>query len=111
MTISLKHPFNAVKMLITSLALLLIAGCATVGQEFPSESVAFLRIGETTQAQVRDEFGSPWRIGVENGQRTWTYGRYRYSAFSAAKTKDLVIRFDNSGLVRSYTFNTTDHQE
>lgn len=34
-----------------------------------------------------------------------------YRAFSANKAKDLVVRFDNSGIVTSYTFSTTDHGE
>jgi hypothetical protein len=53
-------------------------------------------------------FGDPWRVGVENGQRTWTYGLYRYSVFAPARTRDLKIRFDSSGAVASYTFDSTD---
>ncbi len=50
----------------------------------------------------------PWRVGIEDGRPTWTYAIYHYSAFSEAKTKDLVVRFDANNVVRSYTFNTSD---
>ncbi len=55
--------------------------------------------------------GPPWRVGVEDGRRTWTYGRDRYRRFGRARTEDLVLRFDDGGKVVSYTFNTTGHDE
>jgi hypothetical protein len=54
--------------------------------------------------------GLPWRTGVEDGLETWTYGHYRYSAFSASRTRDLVLRFDERVVVVSYTYSTTDPQ-
>ncbi len=90
---------------------LLSAGCATVGRDFPDELVSRITAHETTREQIRSMFGPPWRVGLEDGQRTWTYGRYRYSIFKDASTKDLVIRFDRKGVVSSYTFNTTEHRE
>ncbi len=84
-----------------------LSGCATVGKDFAASRVVELKIGETTQNQVREMFGQPWRMGMEDGRHTWTYGKYRYSLFGPAETEDLVIRFDNTGTVRSYTFNTS----
>lgn len=84
-----------------------LSGCATVGKDFAASRVVELKIGETTQNQVREMFGQPWRMGMEDGRHTWTYGKYRYSLFGPAETEDLVIRFDNNGTVRSYTFNTS----
>jgi len=87
------------------------SSCMTVGQEFPESHVSDIRIGKTTQAEVQNMFGSPWRVGVENGQRTWTYGKYHYQLIGPANTKDLVIRFDANNVVVSYSFNTTDHPQ
>ncbi|WP_305909750.1 outer membrane protein assembly factor BamE [Methylomarinum sp. Ch1-1] len=89
----------------------LVSGCASIGREFPSSQVSVITIGETTQRQIRSMFGAPWRVGIENGQRTWTYGHYQYSLFGEGSTEDLVVRFDNRGIVASYVFNTTEHQE
>ena len=85
----------------------LLGGCLTVGNEFPVQSVPRLEIGETTREDVRKLFGDPWRTGVEDGMRTWTYGRYRYSLFGDAQTRDLVVRYDAKGVVASYSFNST----
>ncbi len=90
---------------------LVIAGCASVGRDFPSDQVNQIEIGKTTQGQVRRAFGPPWRVGIEDGQETWTYGRYRYRLFGKSNTKDLVVRFNDQNIVASYSFNTTDHQE
>jgi hypothetical protein len=87
---------------------LLASACVTVGRDFPVGPVSEIQIGTTTQADVQRMFGDPWRVGVENGQRTWTYGLYRYSVFAPARTRDLKIRFDSSGAVASYTFDSTD---
>ncbi len=105
---------NFYPLLSVTLALILltaVAGCFTVGHDFPMDQVGAIKIGKTTQDDIRAMFGSPWRVGMEDGQRTWTYGKYVYSAFSETKTRDLVIRFDDQGKVVSYTFNTTEHQE
>jgi outer membrane protein assembly factor BamE (lipoprotein component of BamABCDE complex) len=97
--------------LIIVLLVSAVSGCFTVGHDFPVDQVSAIKIGKSTQTDIRSMFGSPWRIGMEDGQRTWTYGKYRYSAFSETKTQDLVIRFDDQGKVVSFTFNTTEHQE
>ena len=90
-------------------ALLLLGGCATVGHDFPASEVTQIHLGQTTQAQIRQMFGNPWRVGVENGKRTWTYGLYHYSAFGQPSTKDLVVRFNDHNIVEYYSFNTTAH--
>jgi hypothetical protein len=92
---------------ISFLLAILISGCASIGHEFPASQVSIIRIGETTQNDIYRTFGAPWRTGIENGMKTWTYGDYRYSLFSEGSTEDLVIKFDRSGLVASYVFNTT----
>jgi len=87
---------------------LALGACATVGHDFPVERVTDIRLHQTTQAEVRAMFGEPWRTGLEDGQVTWTYGKYRYALFSQASTTDLVLRFDAEGKVVSYSFNTTE---
>ena len=87
------------------------AGCLNVGQGFPVEPVRKIEIGTTTREDVRDMFGEPWRTGIEDGERTWTYGRYHYSLFAEAATRDLVVRFDARGVVTSYSFNSTHAED
>lgn len=109
----MKHTWsNAAGPLVMGfICLLLVSACATVGRDFPVNRVSDIQIGKTTLAEVRAMFGEPWRVGLENGQRTWTYGKYRYRVFGDASTQDLVIRFDANDVVVSYTFNTTEHDE
>jgi hypothetical protein len=88
-----------------------LAACVSVGDPFSVNAVRRIEIGRTTQEDVRRMFGEPWRTGVDDGQKTWTYGDYRYSLFSEAKTRDLVVRFDDRGIVRGYTFNSTHPED
>ena len=82
-----------------------LAGCLTVGREFPTSEIGHLQIGKTTRDDVQRMFGEPWRSGIEDGRRTWTYGHYRYKLFGTTETRDLVVRFDPNGVVASYTYN------
>ena len=93
------------------MAVLFAASCISTGRDFSVSRVPEIKIGKTTQDDIRAMFGSPWRVGVEDGRRTWTYGKYRYRLFGETTTQDLVVRFDEHGVVVSYTFNTTEHQE
>ncbi len=92
------------------LAMLMVAaGCANMGREFTDSRVPEIRIGQTTQEDLRGMFGEPWRVGIEDGKTTWTYGKYQYRLFGESRTKDLVIHFNNDNIVSSYVFNTTEH--
>jgi hypothetical protein len=103
--------FRAVKLPVLLLFICSTAtqltGCITIGQEFAASRAADIKLGQTRKQDITDMFGVPWRTGLEDGHPTWTYGIYKYSLFSSADTQDLLIRFDNQGLVRSYTFSST----
>lgn len=97
--------------IVFTMVTLLFTGCASIGNDFPVAEVSLIKIGTTTQSQIKSMFGSPWRTGLESGQKTWTYGSYSYGIFLDKNAKDLVIRFDEKNTVASYTFSTTDHGE
>ena len=92
-------------MTLTLLATLSLpfTGCTpSVGRPFPVQQVRQIEIGTTTKAEIRQMFGDPWRTGVEDGFRTYTYGEY-----SIKNTRDLVIRFDDKDIVKSYSFSSS----
>jgi outer membrane protein assembly factor BamE (lipoprotein component of BamABCDE complex) len=99
------------RMVVALAAAALFSGCLNVGRDFPVAPVSQLEVGVTTRAEVRERFGEPWRTGVEDGQKTWTYGRYHYSLFGPAQTRDLVVRFDAQGRVASFAFNSTHPED
>jgi outer membrane protein assembly factor BamE (lipoprotein component of BamABCDE complex) len=100
-------PRLAARTAVVLLAAWALTGCVSAGHKFEAGNVPMLRVGETTQAEVREFFGPPWRTGLEDGQRTWTYGYYRYSLFAHPTAHDLVVRFDDAGRVDSYTYSST----
>lgn len=100
-----------VTSLVFMILLFSIASCATVGREFPVDAVNKIRLGETSKEDIDKILGPPWRIGLDDGDRTWTYGYYQYRMLGETTTRDLVIRFDSKGIVSSYTFNTSDIEE
>lgn len=101
-------PFIAGLLII--LNLVFQAGCMNLhaGFDFPEEQVPNIQIGKTTKEEIRKLFGEPWRIGLENGKETWTYGKYSYRGSTETAAKDLVVRFTSNDLVESYTFSKTN---
>ena len=89
-------------LLIIMLSLPVIGCTPTMGRPFPVKQVRQIEIDKTTQAEIRQMFGDPWRTGLEDGKRTWTYGEYSMNI-----TRDLVIRFDDQNVVKSYSFSSS----
>jgi outer membrane protein assembly factor BamE (lipoprotein component of BamABCDE complex) len=89
----------------------LFYGCASVGRQFPVDRMAEITTGKTLKSDIRNTFGAPWRTGIENGDQVWTYAQYKYRLFGKTDTEDLVIHFDKNGIVSSFIFNTTKHNE
>jgi len=93
------------------LAGLLSAGCATVGRDFDSTALGWMKAGETGKNELLEKLGQPFRVGVDSGDQTWTYGYYQYRLLGESNNKDLVIRFDAAGKAKSWTLNTTFRDE
>lgn len=89
-------------MLLAVLSMTVISCMPSMGRPFAVNHVRQIEINKTTQAEIRKMFGDPWRTGLEDGKRTWTYGEY-----STKYTRDLVIRFDDEKVVRSYSFSSS----
>jgi outer membrane protein assembly factor BamE (lipoprotein component of BamABCDE complex) len=95
------------RLAVAALALMLGACTSTLGTSFPGESVDEIRIGETRSEQIREMFGPPWQVGIEDGQVTWTYTFYHRPFSGRLEGRDLVVLFDDTGRVTSYRFHTT----
>jgi len=94
-------------LVVGALASILTACASTVGTSFPAESVDEIRIGDTRTEEIRELFGPPWQVGIEDGQVAWTYSFYHHPAIGRVEGRDLVVLFDDSGHVTSYRFQTT----
>ena len=99
------------KLLAAALVLLTFSGCMAVGENFRSDSFSWIVQNKTSKADVYKTLGEPFRMGVDAGKITWTYGYYRYSLFGSSVTKDLVIYFDPNGTVTTYSFSTSFPEE
>jgi hypothetical protein len=89
-------------MLFTVLSLPVTGCMPKVGHYFPVYKIRQIEIDKTTKAEVRQMFGDPWRTGLEDGLRTWTYGEY-----SVNISRDLIIRFNEKNVVKSYSFSSS----
>lgn len=89
-----------------------LTGCFSIGKNFVSSTApSWIKPGETTKAQIQEKLGDPFRVGMDAGDPTWSYGYYQYRLFGMSDNKDLVFRFDTAGKVKSYTLNTTYPEE
>lgn len=98
-------------MLALASALILLAACATMGSPFRFAGAESVEVGKTSKSEVLSLYGKPFRVGVENGDATWTYGYYRYKLFGDSQTKDLKITFDKKGIVSDYNYSSSEPDE
>jgi len=87
-----------------TLLTLLLAGCLTTGKDFPGASTIYIEKGETTRAQIREMFGEPYQIGMDDGNEAWTYSYGHYTLGGEQKEKQLYIVFDERGRVKYSQF-------
>lgn len=89
------------------LALTLAAGCLSTkfGRDFASPDPRAIAVGKTDKAALQRLFGEPYQVGIDSGDATWRwfYGRRDWSAEA---TKDLSVRFNGDGTVKSYAFTS-----
>ena len=105
-------PHRLILLLAAALAALLLAGCITIGAEFRHQAVEQIEPGETTQQQLLGLLGNPVRTGItDDGALEWTYAHYKGGLFARFEGRDLVIKFDDSGRVQSFSYHTTDATE
>ena len=91
-----------------AIGLLLVASACSalqVGQEFPSPNTAQIRDNVTDKAALLAIFGEPYQVGIDNGDQTWRWFFAQRSG-SDAITKDLTVRFNANGTVKSYSFTS-----
>lgn len=81
------------------------AGCLSInfGHPFPSPRPASIQVGVTDKAALERMFGPPYQVGIDSGDQTW---RWFYGQRSSGRevTKDLTVRFNPNGTVKSYSF-------
>ncbi|STZ63286.1 Uncharacterised protein [Moraxella lacunata] len=116
-------------VLVSLIVATLAVGCASTGnvamkeQNQQSIEQAIIK-GKTTKQDVSKIFGSADNVSfTDSGNEIWTYRHSKskpmarnfipYNFFSLGEntqTKELVILFDNRGVVSNYTFRETANQ-
>jgi hypothetical protein len=99
------------RLVIMAALFTVFVGCISTGRDFRSSSFSWIRENKTTKDKVLATLGEPFRVGVDSGMTTWTYGYYKYRLGGSSDTKDLVIYFNKDGTVSSYTFSTSFEDE
>ena len=89
------------------LILLLAIGCGSIGKDFSSDKVQNIQNNVTTQSEILDWFGIPFKEGIENAHTMWTYQLDKWNAFADTQSKDLVILFDENNIVKAYRFTSS----
>jgi hypothetical protein len=88
-------------------ALALFTGCVSVkfGRDFPSPEARSIVTGRTDRAALQRMFGEPYQVGLDSGDPTWRWF-YGQRDSGAEASKDLTVRFNAEGTVKSYSFTS-----
>ena len=91
--------------------LLLIYGCGTTGKDFNESLYNNIVAGTTTHKEIQAMFGPPFKKGIQNGYKVWTYEYNEYNSLGNDTTKDMVIVFTPDGVVKSHQMMTNQQQQ
>ena len=87
------------------LILMFLTGCLYYGRDFVATPVKNIQNNVTNQRDIFNNFGEPYRKGLENGYETWTYS-YNYWEFGQLReSRELYVVFNKDNTVRSYSFS------
>lgn len=104
--------------LLISMAILALAGCATVGRKINTADLDRIRNGKTTRQEVLKSIGSPDQVRRDgNGNTTYIYKYARHQTnvatfipyigflFAGSKTQNqtVIVSFGPDDVVRHYT--------
>ncbi len=90
---------------------LLLVGCVSIGREFPTPTPEMIKNGVTTRAELLKLFGSPTQVGIEDGDQTWTWLYVRAGAVGQTLSRELHVKFNERGLVKSYSYTSNLPEE
>ncbi len=82
--------------------LLFVFGCGSTGKDFDEALYKNIVVGTTTHKEIQAMFGPPFKKGVQNGNKIWTYEYNVYNALGKDITKDMIIVFTKNGVVKSH---------
>ena len=99
-----KKQLNTVMFLV-----IFLASCyGAAGKNFDSSELKSIQNNVTSQEEIFQKFGAPFKKGLENGQAMWTYQFDKWKALGAAQSKDLIILFDNKSIVKAYRYTASN---
>ena len=99
-------------VVIPLLVATLSGGCLSTSfrREFPSPDSRGISVGKTDKGELRRLFGEPYQVGIDSGDATWRWF-FGQRGWGTEQTKDLSVRFNSDGRVKSTlshpTFPTT----
>ena len=96
---------NLLRVFLLALCMLVV-GCGTVGKDFDSSKVEKIQNNVTTQLEILDWFGVPYKEGTENKHTMWTYQIDTWQAVGEGVSKGLVILFDDKNIVKAYRYES-----
>ena len=96
---------NLLRVCLLALCILVV-GCGTVGKDFNSSNVRKIQNNVTTQLEILEWFGVPYKEGTENKHTMWTYQVDTWQAVGEGVSKGLVILFDDKNIVKAYRYES-----
>ncbi len=87
-------------------AMLLLAGCASVGKSFKYKNIGILQIGTTTQDDAVNNFGEPYKTeSIENSDGEYEIMRYIYGFGTLASSAARVLFLEfKGGVLNAYIY-------
>jgi len=79
-----------------------LAACGSTGRDYDTTHLTDIQNNVTTKENIRQWFGEPYQTGRRDNMEMWTYQFDGYNSLGKDESKDLVLMFDDSGVVKAY---------
>ena len=94
---------KTLKSIFLFFSLSLFCSCATVGKTFTGD-ITNIKINSTTRKEVENNFGFPFKAGIDCGLKTYNYIHVKILPFIDPQVKELTVRFNENDTVNGYSF-------
>ncbi len=95
---------HRLRMGLAIILLLGLVACGATGRDYDTTHLADIQNNVTTKDQVKQWFGDPYQVGQSDNLLMWTYQFDGYNSMNKDESKELVLLFDDSGIVKAYRY-------
>lgn len=92
------------KVVLSSIVLMTLSGCASMGNKIDTNKFDGVSICKTTKSELISLFGEPERSGRQSGYNTLNW-QYAHASFLGSESQNVIAFLNNDNVIVDYVIN------